>query len=297
MADHDSQKWKGQSRGGGFGTWVFVMLVRHVGLRAAYLLLALVVPYFVLFAPKATRASWLYHRRIRGLGRLRSIAEIFASYFVFGQCIIDKMAVGQGQEHLFNFQHENVGNLKELLNSGEPAIVLSAHVAAWECGAPFFASFGRKMNVTMFLAEHADVQRAIDSQANDRTFNVIPIGTDGLDSVIRIKNALEAGEFVCFMGDRFMTGSPTTKARLLNHEATFSLAPFQLAASMNVPVYFYFAMREPGRSYRFFFQAVRPDGSRSARFSLLNDYIAALEKVICRYPRQWFNFYDYWNLL
>ena len=50
--------WDARSRGGAFGHRFFVFLIRKTGIRFAYLFLALVVVYFIPFAPKATRAIW-----------------------------------------------------------------------------------------------------------------------------------------------------------------------------------------------------------------------------------------------
>ena len=58
--------WNGKSRGGGFGYAFFVLLIRYVGIRAAYAFLALVVVYFIPCAPRATAAVWSYCRRRLG---------------------------------------------------------------------------------------------------------------------------------------------------------------------------------------------------------------------------------------
>ena len=49
--------WSGRRRGGVIGNWFFISMVRLLGLRAAYGLLAGVACYYLLFAPKARRAS------------------------------------------------------------------------------------------------------------------------------------------------------------------------------------------------------------------------------------------------
>lgn len=216
------------------------------------------------------------------------------TYYSFGQCIIDKIAVGQGQEGLFRFVHEDEGPMLELLRSGAAAVVLSAHVGSWETGAPSFAQFGKKMNVTWYLAEDAKVREAIEREAEDRSFNIIPIGGDMLESVIEIKNALDRGEFVCFMGDRFMERSPKDVEEFMGRKAVVTSGPFELAATMRTAVTFYFAVRESGPTYRFFFETYTPgDGKFDYRW-LRRTYLDSLERVVRRYPRQWFNLYDYW---
>ena len=36
-------------------------------------------------------------------------------------------------------------------------------------------------------------------------------------------------------------------------------------------------------------------GSNSARSDILNEYIRFMEKILIKYPDQWFNFYDFWE--
>lgn len=298
MADGVQQKWNGQSRGGSFGTWCFVMLIRHAGLGAAYALLVLVVPYFVLFAPRATRATWRFSRRVRCLGFWRSVGEIFATYYTFGQCIIDKIAIGQGLDGQYTYELEGEEEIKRLFTNGEceAAIFVGGHVGSWECGAPLFARFGKRMNVTIFDNEHEDIKRVIERESHGRSFSLIPLGRDWLESVMEIKNALGRGEFVCFMGDRFMSGSPTRVLDFMGHKARFTNGPFDVCAALRVPMAFFFAMREKGKRYHIYFTVLKNESGKKANpKELQRAFASRLEEIVSRYPRQWFNFYDYFD--
>ena len=57
-----SETWKGKTRGGIFGYMFFIYMIRCLGITAAYGFLALVVLYFIPFAPKATGNTWSYAR-------------------------------------------------------------------------------------------------------------------------------------------------------------------------------------------------------------------------------------------
>lgn len=301
MAETAKQKWNGRSRGGSFGTWCFVMLVRHAGLGAAYALLALVVPYFVVFAPSATRSVWRFSRRVRGLGVWRSVGEIFGTYYTFGQCIIDKIAIGQGLASEYEYSMEGEEEIKTLFTGQdkgecEAAIFVGGHVGSWECGAPFFARFGKRMNVTIFNNEHEEIEHIIESESQGRSFNLIPLKRDWLESILEIKGALDRGEFVCFMGDRYMTGSPTRVLSFMGHDARFTNGPFEVCSALRVPMAFFFVMRERGRRYRVFFRVLKNEKGRKADPKALQEaFVSQLEEIVRRYPRQWFNFYDYFD--
>jgi len=84
----------------------------------------------------------------------------------------------------------------------------------------------------------------------------------------------------------------------LGQKAPFPAGPFLLGSRMKVPVVFYFAMREPGRTYRFHFIRTEPvirTKEKKAETALLEQYTAALDQILKRYPEQWFNYYSFWE--
>ena len=103
MSNDNDTGWKGKTRGGSFGYLFFILLIKGLGIKAAYAFLCLVVVYFVPFAPKATRAIWRYARQRLGYGRLRSARFLLVNYYRLGQTLIDKVAVGAGMDKQYTF--------------------------------------------------------------------------------------------------------------------------------------------------------------------------------------------------
>jgi predicted LPLAT superfamily acyltransferase len=54
-------------------------------------------------------------------------------------------------------------------------------------------------------------------------------------------------------------------------------------------------MREKRRTYRFIFEEATFEG-RPSYEQLVAQYAASLDRIVRKYPRQWFNFYDFWNI-
>lgn len=280
--------WSGKSRGGSFGHRFFVFLVRRAGIRAAYAFLSLVVIYFIPFAPRPTSAVWRYNRRILGHGRMKSAVGIYAHYYIFGQTIIDKMAIANGLEHKFRFVYEHYDQFIKQLDSG-PAIIIGAHVGCWEVGSQFFGEYARRLNLVMFDGEYQKIKEAV--QSHRAGYKIIPVNEGGVGSLVRIKLAIDSGEYVCFQGDRYMGRSAVFRTPFMGSSASFPQGPFLLASKFAAPVIFYFAMREKGMRYRFIFRTMAPGRKPE---EILKVYTAELEKVVRAYPRQWFNFYDVW---
>lgn len=292
MADRE---WTAKSRGNKLGYGIFFFFLKHFGLRFAYANLAYVVPHFMLFAPTQTKALWFYYRTIWGKNRLQTIGCIYRHFFRFGQCLIDKLAMQCGLTDKFTFQFENYDDFLRLLDSGRGALIIGAHVGAWQMGGSFFGDYGKKMHIVMVDAEYEYVKRYMESSG--RNYGIIPVNkTDELETALRIKRALNAGETVCMQGDRYMNEERVLTASFLGREADFPEGPFLLAAKLRVPVAFYFATRQK-RGYKFAFTIVdaQANGAKATKEELLAKYVAALENVVKADPTQWFNLYRFWK--
>lgn len=274
------------------GNWFFVVTLKYLGVGAAYTLLAFVVPYFVLFAPASTAVSWRYHRHILHYGKWRTLRAIYMHFFTFGQSIIDRVAVKHAILKPYTFHYGNYTEFLSVLDAGKGAIIIGAHVGAWEMGAPFFHQYAQNINVVMLDAEYEKIKHVIENGSSSFGYKVIPLTDDGLESIIKIKAALDKREYVCFQGDRFMDSSNSVPLTFMGHEARFPKGLFKLAIRLRVPVVFYFAMRSARRTYTFKFHIAQNVASES---SLMAEYAGVLEQVVSEYPQQWYNFYDFWT--
>lgn len=297
MKQTERLAWRGKSRGGSWGLLCFILTIKYLGTRAAYLLLLFVVPYFFLFSPKSTSAVWDYSRRVLKCGRLRSFFRIFLHYYRFGQTLIDKIAINGGLKSRYWYDFENYDEFLDILNAKQGVVMIGAHIGNWEIGAPFFCDYGRRINIVMYDAEYQKIKDVLD-KSSTKNYKVISIGEDFLECIIKIKSALDGGESVCFQGDRYMNANSTLSHLFMGGYVNFPAGPFLVASRMNVPVVFYFAMRQKGCGYKFHF-VVGQQPDRQIKLSpeqqILNQYVDVLEKMVERYPSQWFNFYKYWS--
>lgn len=295
MSNRSGRQWSGKSRGGRFGYLFFVCVIRFFGIGFAYAFLSLIVVYFIPFAPVATASVWKYCRRRRKLGRVRSCIEIYRHYYAFGQTLIDKVALKGGMADRYRFEFDNYDRFLEIIDSGEGVVMIGAHVGCWEAGSVFFGKYGKKINIVMFDAEHRQIKEVLEDNAEGGDdFKIIAVNEDPLGAMLKIKNALDGGEYVCFNGDRWVDRNSAVEARLAGAAALFPSGPFKIASRCRVPVVFYYAVREKGRTYRFIFDEAAA-GGRCRQEELLARYTESLERIMERYPRQWFNFFDFWK--
>lgn len=290
-----SSGWKGQTRGGTFGYRFFIWLIRTAGIRVSYAFLYLVVPYFVLFAPKAVKSIRSYARNLPAAGCASSWRMVFRNFNALGKVLIDKIAVNGGMSGRYSFCFENFDEARRIFDSGSGVIMIGAHVGNWEIGSPFFDRYGRKLNIVMFDNEHRKIKELLESNAIPHDYKIIPVNNDSLTHIFLITEALCRGEYVCFQGDRYTGQEKTIGGKLLGKEAMFPLGPFILASRLRTPVVFYTAMREKGMRYTFRFSVISKGGEKVSPEHILAQYTALLDEVLEKYPEQWFNYYDFWK--
>lgn len=291
-------EWKGKTRGGVFGYLFFIFLIKKIGIKAAYVFLSTIVLYFIPFAPKATKSIWYYSLKILNRNVSSSISMLFLNYYRLGQTLIDKVAIGNGMRAKYNFRFDNYDEFLSILNANTGAIIIGAHIGNWEIGTPFFDDYGKKINIVLYDAEYQRIKEILEQNTVSSDFKVIPVNNNNLNHVFAIKEALDNKEYICFQGDRYINEERCLNTSFMGKKANFPLGPFLLAAKMKVPVVFYYAMREPKKTYRFHFTLatsltkgndIRPEQQ------LLNQYVSSLENMLDKYPEQWFNYYQFWN--
>ena len=293
-----AKEWKGKTRGGTFGHLFFIYMIKHVGVNAAYLFLSLIVIHFIPFAPKATASAWFYSRKILKKNVAKSICFLFKNYYRFGQVLIDKVAIGCGLEKRYKFKFENYDRFLEILNDDKGAIIVGAHVGNWEIGTPFFDDYGKKLNIVLFDAEHRRIKGILEKNKAFASYKIIPVNNDSLEHVFSIKAALDSKEYVCFQGDRYVEQDKLLTCSFMGREAKFPAGLFILASRLKTPVVFYFAMKEPRKTYRFYFHMAQPVARKTGvkpEQELLEQYAQTLENILKKHPEQWFNFYNFWG--
>lgn len=291
-------EWEGKTRGGKSGYLFFIYLIKHLGVSFAYAFLSLVVVHFIPFAPKATAGSWYYSRKILKRNVFRSITFLFKNYYRFGQVLIDKVAIGCGLTEKYTFKFENYERFLEILNDDKGAIIIGAHVGNWEIGTPFFDDYGKKINIVLYDAEHRRIKELLEKNKVTADYKIIAVNNDSLEHVFAIKAALNSKEYVCFQGDRYVKEDKLLTCLFMGKEAKFPAGLFILASRLQVPVVFYFAMREPHKTYRFHFYMAQPVARKAGvkpEQELLEQYVQTLESVLRKYPEQWFNYYKFWK--
>lgn len=289
--------WKGKTRGGVAGYRIFILILRFGGLPAAYFILRFVAAYFLFFSPRSVSALYAFYRNSLQYGRLASVVRIYRNYYVFGQTLLDKVAILSGIDTGFTFEASDEVHLRAMTAEKRGGLLLGAHVGSWEIAAHRLDTSEAVFNMVLLDAEHQRIKELLAGVESQRRVNVIPL-RDDQSHIFEIHRALTAGEYLCIHGDRIMPGARAVECTFFGQKRRFPYGVFLLGLQYNVPVSFVHAVKTGPRKYLFLatppqvYAEEEGDGGRDAGVRKIADaYVRFLESVVRQYPDQWFNYY------
>jgi predicted LPLAT superfamily acyltransferase len=291
--------WQGKTRGGVLGYKIFVWALKNLGLGFAYFLLSFVVVYFMATSGKAFAAIFRFYHNIMKYNWFLALISIYGNYYMFGQILLDKIAMLAGFQNKFTFDFDGEEHLRKMENGG---LLISAHLGNWEIAGQLLNRLGKRINIILFDAEHQRIKGYLSEVLTNRNVHFIVI-KDDYSHLVQIKNALADGEIVAMHGDRFIAGNKTVGLDFMGKPALFPIGPLNMAAKFRVPVSFVFAIKESRSHYHFYATPlhevayssnlkIREENLRSA----VGIYVRKVEEILIKYPLQWFNYYDFWKL-
>jgi predicted LPLAT superfamily acyltransferase len=297
--ENKALRWSGRTRGGYFGNWCFVQIIRKLGVRWAYGLLIFVAAYFTFANPSGYRCSKDFLRRVLGPQPFWKWPLLVYRHFLsFGITLLDRLAVIMGRTKI-ECRHVGEFLFKDYLDRGQGVILLGAHIGSWEIGGHLLARLGRPVNVVVLEKDEARMRQLFDGALAAKMFNLIATDGHPLRS-IPILAALRRGEIIALLGDRSFGGADI-RAPFLGSPARFPVGPYLLAAVSGAPIFQTFVLREHLGHYRFisfpgkFIPREIRRGGVEALQPYVAEYAARLAEVAGKYPFQWFNIFPFWD--
>ncbi|MFP4380048.1 MAG: hypothetical protein ACLFUS_06040 [Candidatus Sumerlaeia bacterium] len=285
--------------GGRLGYGIFEFVLRHFGVIPAYVMLAFVAPYYVIFRYNARKsaAPFLRHRFPERGSVWRFFATIYY-FYRFGQVLIDQGVMGVlGPEH-FHVDFPGEDELYRRAQQRKGMILLTTHAGAWQYAMANMRNLEVPVSFQFKKEEHTEGRHFFDMSGESEQFHLID--PDGfLGGMVEMTNALSKGEIVSVMGDRAW-GAQTMDAEFLGEKAAFPLAAYHLAHVTGAELVALLTVRTGRLSYRIEAHYLSENLDREGRSraaimeQLLGAYVTRLEQYLKKHPFLWFNFFDFW---
>lgn len=268
------------------------------GRRVARLVLHGVAAYFVLFAPRARRASRAYLER--ALGRRPGWRDSYRHVFAFASTVHDRMYLLNDRFDVFDIEVRGREAVHEALKRQPGVLLVGAHLGSFEA----LRSVGRgqeglRVAILMYEENARKTNAALAAISPKAMEDVIALGR--LESMLEVRDKLDAGYLVGMLADRTLGNDAMAKADFLGRSAAFPIGPWRLAAMLRRPVFLMVGLYLGGNRYRLqfepladFSQVDRP-GREAAIDAAIQRYAANLTRLCSQAPYNWFNFFDFWQ--
>jgi predicted LPLAT superfamily acyltransferase len=273
--------------------WVAV----RIGRGAARLLLYPVTAYFLLSAKTARQVSYDYLRRV--LGRSVHWWNVFRHFHFFAATILDRVYLLRGEFDHFEVKLHGTDILHREMESGKGCILLGSHLGSFEVLRTLGVTKNFRLKVLMDIEHNENITRFLDG-LNPEIANTV-IVPDRSDTLLRVKESLDAGFLIGTLGDRVTKNDKTVSCQFFNASATFPAGAFIIAAVMHCPIVLFFGLYRGGNRYEIHFEqfADKVSLDRDRRADELQQwvqrYVDRLEHYTRLAPYNWFNFYPYWD--
>ena len=268
-------------------------LARTAGRSVCRVLLFPIVLYFVATDATARRASREFLGR--ACRRRASWLDVVAHLHCFATTLLDRVYMASGDFARFDVTVEGEGLVRDALESGAGCVLLGSHLGSFDLMMlKNQVLHNRPITVLMHIDERSRVRRI--AGIDDSKVSIIPLGR--IDSYLRAYEVLKKGGVVVVLADR-SEKSAALQSEFFGRPASFPVGPHALAARAGARVLMGFGLFEGGARYRIEFiefGSAAPAGSRGPALQPAVDrYVALLERYAERYPRNWFNFFPYWQ--
>jgi len=226
--------------------------------------------------------------------------HVFHHFHCFAATILDRVYLLRGEFERFRVTVHGKEILHRQIESSKGSVLLGSHLGSFEMlRALGVMQRSVPLKVLMDAEHNQNITHFFD--ALNPTVAGTVIAPDRPDTLIRVKENLDAGCFIGMLGDRVSGGDKTTQCEFLSAHATFPAGPVLVAATMRCPVILFFGLYRGGNSYEIHFEhfadEIILDRNHRARDIQLwmQRYAQRLEHYARLAPYNWFNFYPFWD--
>ncbi|MDR1666370.1 MAG: lipid A biosynthesis (KDO)2-(lauroyl)-lipid IVA acyltransferase [Bacteroidales bacterium] len=298
MAANHQRKWAGVTGGSVLGQKALLLLFRMVGIKTLYAVMALVIPFYMLFRPQGYRPVYRYFRKHFHCSPFRAFLKTYRNHFVFGQCLLDRFSVYSGK-HNFSLQFTGNQYFKELIAGEKGFIIASSHTGNFELSGYLLQQNRKVIHTLVYGGETKEIMKNRTRVLHKNHISLIPVDND-LSHIFAVNDALSGGNAVSTPCDRISGSERYVECSFLEGKADFPTGAFMMAMQFDVPVIAIFVMKESLSRYHLYVRPIRIEHadtlSKKEKAALYaTTFAKELEIIVKKYPEQWFNYYEFWK--
>ena len=279
-----------------FGRWPF------------RLFLFLVIFWYVMTNTVARQSSREYLKKINDFngapGNTPGFFEILGHFHSFGESILDRLLVWSGNYPLEQVPIHGTELFDEYISRKQGCLLICSHFGNIElCKALSRRQSGLKVTMLVHTLHAQAFNNLLKQISPDSQFSTIQVTEMSPAVMLTLNERIKQGEFIIIAGDRIPVSdnSRTATVDFLKAKAPFPIGPYVLGSLLKCPVHLMFATKgQNGDEIHFehFREKICMPSRKERKVffeNLAADYAARLEYYCLTAPKQWFNFYPFWE--
>ena len=304
----DSMNWASlEERGTLIGMFFISIIYKLFGRMLCQFIGWPLVFYYYLAGTEQRNASKNFLQKvfvIQGKNQQPTFKNSMCHFMNFFNMALDKFSAWIGHSSIKDVSQNGLTHFKNIA-SNKGGIILVSHIGNMEfCRAVSGIDHQKRFHILMHTKNSKRYNQMLKFFNPDIKINMIEVTEVGAETIIFLKDRVEAGDFVVIAADRFpVTGNKRVSyVPFLGEDAAFSQGPYILASLLECPVYAAAAIKENKQysvSVDLFSERIKLDRkNRTAQLqTYAKQYAQYLEKLALKYPYQWYNFFDFWQKL
>jgi predicted LPLAT superfamily acyltransferase len=242
--------------------------------------------------------SYEYLAHVRG--RPTHWWHVFRHLYYFAATILDRVYLLTSEFDRFDIKFHQRELLHRQVEQGQGCILLGSHLGSFEMLRALGVTRAEyPLKVLMDVVHNENLTRFLDALNPEIAGTVIV--PDRPDTLLKVKESLDAGFLVGTLGDRPTSDGKTVQCQFLGAPATFPIGAIVIAAMMHCPVILFFGIYRGGNHYEIYFEKFADEIvlNREHRAEGIQywtqRYVDRLEYYTRLAPYNWFNFYPFWD--
>ncbi|MBQ3097317.1 MAG: MMPL family transporter, partial [Kiritimatiellae bacterium] len=212
----------------------------------------------------------------------------------------DSCTLGKNPPRMSVRDDEGWRTFRETVNSGKGAFVMCTHLGMIGVLPSLPDALKRngesgmripKVNAFQQMGHDAVFMKVFMQHFDDTRLQLHAVEDIGVETAVRMKDAIGRGELVIMAGDRVSAGSRSVlKHRFMGRDCVWPKGVYRFAKLMESPVFAVTCVSTGWNRYEVHFAVLEQEPS-----AMLDGFVSFLERETLAYPGQWYQFYDFFS--
>ena len=270
------------------------------GIRFLKFVLWFVVLFITPFAKPARIATKKYEQILNKYQIEHGIKPTkispFSHIYTFACAMLDKMVASCDKRQRIKFMvHKNAdwNAFQSCLAENRGAFLICSHLGNIEALSAFERGKNKKMHAFMQISQTGTFHKFMMRHNVATNTTIYPTEDINMGIASQMYDFLQMGDLVMMAGDRTSANTPDRyeTVSFLGRDCRFPIGTFKFGRSMSHPIFAICVMNVKNETYGIYVKKIDTTTIRE----MIMQYANFLQKLVLAYPKQWFNFFDFFE--